>query len=227
MYSRYKLALGSILEREDNNHFFIFRAIGPKVYNLTLKDLEVNKHQIKVECTEVKVPMKYWEKIQGEKELHSEAKNINKIDAYKIIENQYKHGKIVLATTYIDIGEKFNQEIKDSYLINKDVKADERKIIVEEINKKNSYQLIVTGLLEKLLLNDVDLIISLSYIGKSEREEYLRIGKLKASNNDKSKVGYYYALVSEKTAEEKIYKERMYRMIKHGYRFKIKSLYDL
>lgn len=221
--SRYKLALGSILKREDNNHYIIYKAIGPKVYSLTLRELEVRKIQIKVVCTEIKIPQNYWNFVQreNEKELLKEAKNQNKIHVYKLLDKKHRNSKVVLVSTYKEIAHKFYETIDNSILIDGKFSPEKRRSLVEEYNSKNVGKLIVSELLEKLQVNDIDVLISISYIGKSEREEYLRIGKLKSSNLYKNKVGYYYALVSENTCEDRIFRMRIQDMVKHGYKFKI------
>lgn len=221
--SKYKLALGSILKREDNKDYIIYIAVGPKVYNITLREMELKGAQIKVICTEVKIPQDYWELStrNNETPLSREAKNLGKIEVYKLLEERHKNCKIVLVSTFKEVGYKFNDTIKNSTLIDGAKPPEDRKLLVQQFNEKNVCKLIASELLEQLQVRDVDVLISLSYIGKSEREEYLRIGKLKSSNLYKNKIGYYYALVSESTCEESVYKERMQDMIKHGYRFKI------
>ncbi|MBZ9606528.1 helicase-associated domain-containing protein [Clostridium estertheticum] len=221
--SRYKLALGSILKREDNRHYIIYKAVGPKIYNLTLRELEIRGIQIEVICTEVKIPQNYWDFNQrvNEKELLREAKNQNKIEIYKLLEGKHKNSKIVLVSTYKEVAYKFHDIICDSTLIVGKTNPNNRQILVEEYNSKNVGKLIASELLEKLQINNIDVLISLSYIGKSEREEYLRIGKLKSSNLNKHKVAYYYALVSENTCEDRVFKKRSQDMVKHGYKFKI------
>jgi DNA excision repair protein ERCC-3 len=224
LISKYKLALGSILKREDNNQYIIYKAVGPKIYNLTLREMELKGIQIRVECCEVKIPQHYWEEVdmQHGKKFLREAKNQNKIDVYKRLNERHRNGKIVLVSTFNDIGDKFNENIGDAIIIDGRIKDPRvRRELTEEFNKKNVGRLIVSELLEKLQLSDIDVLISLSYIGESEREEYLRIGKLKSSNPYKKKIGYYYALVSENTCEDEAYKKRSQDMVKYGYRFKI------
>lgn len=117
--STYKLAMGSILERKDGHEILIFEAIGPKVYNLTLREMEVKGIQIPVKCIEIKLPKEYWDdKTSNQKgTLHTVAKNKNKIIAYDLLKTHFKNEKIVLVSTYIDVGEKFHSIINGSYII--------------------------------------------------------------------------------------------------------------
>lgn len=99
--------------------------------------------------------------------------------------------------------------------------------MVNSFNKGKIDSIVFTDLLGSQRLKDIDIFVSLSYYGKSEREEYLRIGKLKSSNKNIDKIGYYYALVSQGTKEEEVYAVRRDYMLKHGYNFKIITLDEL
>lgn len=219
--SRYKLAMSSIIERQDNNEYIIYKAIGPKIYNLTLKEAEAKNIQIKVKCYEFKLPYKPWNSIKSDsrKLMLTKARNLYKISAYNTISN--KHNKTILASTFREIGDKFKEIITDALQIDGRVKKS-RNEIIEKYNNRNSGILIISDLLETSHLEGIDTIISISYNGKSTREEYLRIGRLKSSNmKDTSKPGYYYAFVSKDTIEEEKYRIRRQEMVKRGYRFEI------
>lgn len=230
--SPYKLALGSIIHRKDNNQSLIYKAIGPKVHSSTIKELETRNIHIKVDCMEIKLPQRYWETKSTDEELHKEAKNMYKLEAYKLIENKHGNSNYVLGTYYQDVGEKLYNDIKNLELaVSNKLPLKEREEFIEHINSRNFYKLIASEIIEKLPLENIDVLISISYKGSSNREEYLRIGKLKSSNIKKDettdKIGYYYALVNENTKEEIKYRIRRDQMISHGYRFKIRDYDDL
>ncbi|MGD9566779.1 MAG: DEAD/DEAH box helicase family protein [Sedimentibacter sp.] len=230
--SPYKLALGSIIHRADNNQNLIYKAIGPKLYSSTIKELEARNIHIKVECMEIKLPQNYWEIKNSDEELHKEAKNIYKLESYKLIEGKHGDGNYVIGTYYQDVGEKFYNDINNAELaISDKLPQKEREEFLYHINSRNFYKLIASEIIEKLPLKNIDVSISISYKGSSNREEYLRIGKLKSSNikTDETidKIGYYYALVNINTKEEEKYRERRDNMISYGYKFKIRDYNDL
>lgn len=230
--SPYKLALGSIIHRADNNQNLIYKAIGPKLYSSTIKELEARNIHIKVDCMEIKLPQNYWEIKNSDEELHKEAKNIYKLESYKLIEGKHGDGNYVIGTYYQDVGEKFYNDINNAELaISDKLPQKEREEFLYHINSRNFYKLIASEIIEKLPLKNIDVYISISYKGSSNREEYLRIGKLKSSNikTDETidKIGYYYALVNINTKEEEKYRERRDNMISYGYKFKIRDYNDL
>jgi len=224
--SKYKLAMDSILWRSDNNEQLIFKAIGPKVFNLTLRKLEEQHYQIKVKCYEVKVPFQSWEIAKEGSLNHTVSKNLNKIYAYKYISNKHRNCQKVLVSHFLKVASKFN-DILMIPLCNGKTDYEKKEENIHLFNSKIKDSIVFTDVFENQFLKDIDVLISLSYNGNSEREEYLRIGKLKASNKDRNIIGFYYALVSEDTEEDEIYSTRRNRMLKYGYSFRIITLDEL
>lgn len=225
--SKYKLAMDSILARSDNNETLIFKTIGPKISNLTLKKLEQDLYQIKVKCIEVKIPfVEPWDTKEEGKEIHTASKNIKKIEAFQLIDEYHGTKRKVLVSYFRKVSDKFNNILKIPLCDGKS-NGNIREELITNFNEKKLSSMIFTEIIEKSTLKEIDVLVSLSYNGESEREEYLRVGKLKGSNEWSEKVGYYYALVSKGTEEEKVYNERRNKMIKHGYEFYIKTLDDL
>lgn len=224
--SKYKLAMDSILWRSDNNEGLIFKTIGPKVFNVTLKKLEEEHYQIKVKCFEVKIPFKPWD-IEDEEDInHTVSKNLNKVEAFGYIENKHKDKQKILVSRFKKVAGKFHEAFTIS-LCDGGSNDQLREEMVGAFNDKDIDSIVFTNIFESQSLKDIDVLISLSYYGESEREEYLRIGKLKGSNEGRRITGYYYALVSEDTKEEEIYIERRDNMLKYGYDFRIITLEEL
>lgn len=218
--------MDSIIWRSDNNENFIFKAIGPKIFNITLRKLEEEHYQMKVNCFEVKIPFKPWDTENELDHNHTASKNLNKIDAYKAISRIHKDAKYILVSYFVKVSKKFN-ELLHITLYARHTKDEDKKKIVSSFNTVELESIVFTDVFDNQPLNNIDILVSLSYHGESEREEYLRIGKLKGSNEDVNKIGYYYALVSQGTKEEEVYSVRRNRMLKHGYNFKILTLDEL
>lgn len=224
--SKYKLAMDSILWRSDHNESLIFKTIGPKIFNLTLKKLEQNCYQIKVKCYEVKIPFQSWDIKEEKNSNHTASKNANKIEAYRLIQNRHENEQKILVSHFIKVSKKFSETF-DIDLCDGNSDYDFREKVIEIFNNKKIDSISFTDIFENQILKNIDVLVALSYHGKSAREEYLRIGKLKSSNEERRIIGYYYALVSENTEEEKIYIERRNKMLKYGYDFKIITLDEL
>ncbi|MFW2490252.1 helicase-associated domain-containing protein [Clostridium chromiireducens] len=220
--SKYKLAMDSLLDRP-SNELKIYKVIGPKLFNITINQMEKVYGQIPVECKFVKLEHKFWEVKSGEKTIHAVGKNLYKIDASRKIAKA--HNNIVFVSSFKDIAEKFKNELKDGQAIDGDASIEEREELVKKFNNKLINKIIVTEIVENLKIINIDALIAISFRGVSIRDEYIRIGKIKSSNDlFCGKVGYYYALVTKNTEEEQSYREVIRQMVKHGYRYSILDL---
>lgn len=223
--SKYKLAMDSIFKRSDNNEYLIFKLIGAMIFNLTIKKLEVVYNQSKVICTVVKVPFEPWDLEDEANENHTVSKNINKIHTVHLLDRLHDKSKMVMVSYFLKPAHKIGEELNIKVIDGR--QESDRLAIAESFNLGKIDKVIFTDVIEKMALKDIDILIALSYKGSSEREEYLRSGKLKSSNGFSDKVGYYYAFVSEKTKEERIYYETVGKICKYGYEFKIINLEKL
>jgi DNA excision repair protein ERCC-3 len=229
LISKYKLGLTSILNREDGKGGYVLKYIGPKLYNITLKQLETEGYQIKVKCIEVKLPIdknicEEYEQVSKRKNPGRRLYNIVgnnecKVECIKEINKYCNKKNIVIFSTYEE-----NENFAEAKQLGFEVmnggnsKAGERTKKIYDMSNKLNYKLIVTGIVEKMYLDDIDVAVSISYNGKSEREEFLRIGKLK-SNTKGINYGLYFALVTEDTEEESAYRKRRDKMVRYGYNF--------
>jgi DNA excision repair protein ERCC-3 len=223
--SKYKLAMDSTIARPNIEDLSIYRAIGPKVIDLPLKKLEEN-YQIKVKCTEIKIPYKSWTDVPERDPFHTISKNLEKVEAIKYIFKLHPENNFVLASYYRSVAKKISDELEINYCSG-NPNDEKRDNLLRKFNNNEIKVVILTGILEDMALENIDILVSISYLKGSDREEYKRIGKLKSSNIWSKKIGYYYALVATETEEEKKYRIRRDEMIKHGYEFSILSLEKL
>lgn len=219
-FSQYKLALGSILKRYDQGEYKIFKAIGPSIYSLSIKELEEDGVQIKVNCNFIKTP-----NINGKNENIDDKKH-TALEVYKAIDVNFPNCKIVIASFYLDYLKYLKEKIEQQVLyMNHKTPKEERYEMIDDFNNGSYDKLLASKLLERLPLMGIDIVLAISCHGVSERDEYMRIGKLKSSNMGKrDKVGYYYTFAPIGSDEEKICKKRIRMMSRHGYRFRILKL---
>lgn len=217
--SQYKIAMDSLLDRP-SNEMKIYKVIGPKLFNITISQMEKVYGQIPVECKFIKLEPLYWEIDPSDKKIHAVAKNWNKIYVTREIVN--KHDNNVLVSTFKDVANKFSDELKNIQSIDGETSIEDREKTVKSFNDKLINKIITTEIIEKLKITDIDALISISFRGVSTRDEYIRIGKIKSSNKlNCGKIGYYYALITKGTEEERSYRKVIKEMIKHGYIYKV------
>ncbi|MCF8012532.1 MAG: DEAD/DEAH box helicase [Clostridiales bacterium] len=231
--SKYKLALAATLDRSDNQGVLVFALIGPKWFEILPQTLRRQGYLSNVECREIKVPLSekaeeeylYLEKNSNDNKalLKVAAKNDKKKEA--LVHLIRPHKRTVIASFFTDLAEQIGQDYQIDFItgqINPSIRLEK----VEKFNKEEINCLIHTLVGEQLNLQNIDVIVSISYQEGSEREEYLRLGKLMEVNK-KDYDGWFFSIISAGTVEEYYYKRRRKSLINYGYRFKILELKDL
>lgn len=231
--SRYKLALAATLARSDKQGSLVYALIGPKWYEILPQTLRRQGYLSNIECREVKVPLseKAKEKYiylklntRNNKALRRvAAENDKKKEALAHLIKPQK--RTAIASYFIDMAEEIGQEYQINY-VNGKIDQSIRMKTIERFNEEEISCLIYTSVGEQPNLQNLDVLISISYHGGSAREEYLRLGKLMEVNK-KDNRGWYFSIISTGTIEEKDYKKRRKSLINYGYRFRILELKDL
>ncbi|MGR6000356.1 hypothetical protein ACT7C7_16185 [Bacillus cereus] len=102
-------------------------------------------------------------------------------------------------------------------------KSDEKQneVLIKQFNDRQISCCNISSLkAEKVLLKGVEVIIATSYQQGSEREEYLRVGKLLPKEEGKEE-GFLYSLVSDGTIEENDYRKRRVSLLHYGFPYKV------
>ncbi|WP_043933826.1 helicase-associated domain-containing protein [Bacillus sp. EB01] len=231
IHSKNKLALASTLARADGGGNLVFALIGPKWYEVLHRTLVHKKYQVPVNCVEIKIPLptderREYERRNPNNKYNPDSSNSYKREAASIILQKKKSKRALLVTYYSPLIKKY----ADSFglpLLSSHLNDEERKPLIETFNNQEVNKLVTASkLIENMQLKAIDTMISLSYHQGSEREEYLRLGKLLPADGGK-KEACYYALVSRNTEEEKFYSKRRREMINYGFVYKIRTFEEL
>ena len=98
----------------------------------------------------------------------------------------------------------------------------------ESLNSGCRNEILTTSVVEKLGIKDVKILVATSYEKGSEREEYLRIGKVAGTGTKgATRKGYMFSLVTSDSIEEEDYARRRKKLINYGYRYLPLTLDDL
>lgn len=229
--SPYKLAMGSYLER-DGNEIRIYRAVGPKLFNITLNEMKEVYGQIPVECCLIMLPKINLLKYNNEAELKLTAlQNVkHKLEAIRLLDIKHK-GKKLYASHYKDVAYDISSKYNDIPVIHgkgNNINDEYIHETLQNFNNGDILSIIGTQIIERLQFNSIQSIVTVSIRGDSDRDEYIRIGKLKSSYPlGVNKVGYYYSVITEDSKEEEKYSKTMDKMFRHGYVYKIITLDEL
>ncbi len=226
--SRYKLALAATLARGDDQGLHVLYIIGPKWYEILPKTLEWKGYQPPIKCVEFKIPFveSQYELYEIENNptgrLHQASLNKNKETVLDIIiDKTYKaFGKrINLVSYFLDVAEDIVTK-HDIPIISGKTNDKKTKSIIQRFNNNEIPILYSSTKAEKANLKNIDILVNLSFFHTSEREEYLRLGKL-MNNRLHRDCLYYFSLVTTGTDEETAYKQRRQQLVNMGYRYHI------
>jgi DNA excision repair protein ERCC-3 len=232
--SKFKLAMTSTLARADEQGDEVYALVGPRWYEILPRILVEKGYHVPVLCVEVKVPLsdddreiyRFHLSAKNYSEMRNMAgKNELKDEIVKELLHHFKKEKTLIISYYVDPTIRMKEKFDFDLII-----ADTQNVeeIVEAFNKNDIRKLITSSVkIEKISLKGIEVSIAVSYQQGSEREEYLRIGKLMEAKKGKNQ-GYLFSLVSKNTIEEnKDYIKRRRRLIRNGFRYRIMTSSDV
>ncbi|MDF9408234.1 MAG: hypothetical protein A4E52_00121 [Pelotomaculum sp. PtaB.Bin013] len=219
------------MARADGKGNLVFALIGPKWYEILPRTLERLGFQIPVTCYEIKVPLEGVDKEKYENERNWRklrriaAGNKRKKSILSHLLAAFWTKKVIIVSYYRNLAEEAGNEHQIP-VIAKAVVCQYLQQLLDDFNQGKITRLIGTSAIEKLPVENCEIMIALSYQQGSKREEYLRLGKI-IKNNRRVNRGFLYSLVSAKSIEEEDYSKRRRWLINYGYRYRILSVEEL
>lgn len=229
--SRHKLALAATLARSEDNGNLVFTLVGPKWFEILHRTLEYKGYQVPVTCVEVKVPLQsnewtdYVRRDQNKK-VNAATLNSNKYKALLVLLKKEVTKRILIVSFHREVISKYNRLLKID-ILSSDLNEENRQMLIDSFNKDEIDKLLTASkLIEHMSLLNVEVMIALSHQEGSEREEYLRLGKL-LPKGEKKDSAILYSMVSSNTEEERFYSKRRRRLINYGFKYKILTYEEL
>lgn len=231
--ARYRLALASTLARSDRQGEKILALVGPKWYEILYQDLVKAGYNIPVTCVEIRVPLskeeqKQYKNAKGKSNKIREIAALNK-QKNQVVETLLKEhiNKQVMITSYRkELILRYEKHLRIDAIYGGSDESHAAKLVQLFNTKQVSWLNIASLTAEKMLIKGIEVIIATSYQQGSEREEYLRIGKLLPIEGSK-KEGVLYSLVSDNTIEEKDYRKRRMRLLHYGFPYIVRTAEDI
>lgn len=183
--ARYRLALASTLARSDRQGEKILALVGPKWYEILYQDLVKAGYNIPVTCVEIRVPLskeeqKQYKNAKGKSNKIREIAALNK-QKNQVVETLLKEhiNKQVMITSYRkELILRYEKHLRIDAIYGGSDESHAAKLVQLFNTKQVSWLNIASLTAEKMLIKGIEVIIATSYQQGSEREEYLRIGKL-------------------------------------------------
>jgi len=229
--SKNKLALASTLARSDGNGNLVFALIGPKWYEVLYRTLVKKQYQVPVKCVEVKVPLpeEEWRNYIVRNPLDKvgpDTLNTNKFNAVSILIKKEITKRILIVSYHNKVISNFSDYFALDTLSRR-LDEGNRQRLIHSFNKQEINKMIASSkLIEHMNLKNIEVVIALSHQESSEREEYLRLGKLLPRDGDKEQATLY-SLVSKNTNEERYYSKRRRKLVNLGFHYKILTFEEL
>ncbi len=226
-----KLALASTLARSDGEGYLVLAWIGPRWYEVLYRTLVNQGHQVPVRCIEVKVPLPQEEWLEyvardRKKSVNPDTLNSNKYEALSILLKREKAKRLLVVSFFTEVTSKCS-ELFEIDTLSTQLDEEKRKYLIDAFNKRKINKLISPSkLIENMPFEMVEVMIALSHQQGSEREEYLRLGKLLPAEEWKEEA-VLYSLVSLNTDEERYYSRRRRRLINFGFQYRILTFEEL
>lgn len=226
-----KLALASTLARSDGNGNLVLALIGPKWYEVLYLTLVHQKVHVPVTCIEVKIPLpteeqQHYLSRDPHKKVNADSLNSNKAKIVHILLKKEVTKRLLLVSYFQEVINQFRDRFKFD-ILDSHLNEEERLNIINAFNEQKIDKLLTASkLIEHMPLSMVEVMIALSHQQGSEREEYLRLGKLLPAEFGKEKA-VLYSLISENTEEERYYSKRRRKLINQGFHYQIKKFQDL
>lgn len=229
--SKFKLALAATLARSDEKGTIVFEMIGPKWYEVLPRILESEGFLKPIRCIEVKIPFSESDKEKylndSSPKVHREIANLNllKLEALEYIRKYHWADNLVVVSFRRNLASIISKKMNVSVIHSTKLNPEQEQLI-KDFNAGNIKELLITSVVEQLRIKMLDVLVATSYQQGSEREEYIRVGKVSGTGS-MAKIGYMYALVTVDSIEEKDYARRRKKLINYGYRYLPLTLEEL
>lgn len=229
--SKYKLALAATVARSDEKGTIVFEMIGPKWYEVLPRTLESEGFLKPIRCIEVKIPLSESDREKylndSSPQIHREIANLNllKLEALEYIRRYHWADNLVVVSFRRNLASIISKKMNTAIIHSTNLSPEQEQLI-KDFNTGRIKELLTTSVVEQLKVKMLDVLVATSYQQGSEREEYLRVGKVSGTKS-MAKTGYMYALVTINSIEEEDYARRRKKLINYGYRYLPLTLEEL
>ncbi|GAA0135778.1 helicase-associated domain-containing protein [Paenibacillus sp. YSY-4.3] len=221
-----RLGLTATLVREDGRERDVFSLIGPKLYEVPWRDLEMTGHIARVECQEIQVAMapslrEKYEAAPGREKFRIAAENSRKIDWLERLLRLHEGRQILIIGQYL---QQLTQAavVLQAPLITGSTPQEERIRLFQAFRERQVKVLVVSKVANFAVdLPDASVAVQISGSFGSRQEEAQRLGRIlrpKVAGDN----AYFYSLVSADSREQHFALRRQLFLVEQGYEYMIR-----
>ncbi|MBU9711244.1 DNA repair helicase XPB [Evansella tamaricis] len=218
-----RVGLTATFVREDGKEGDIYSLVGPKRYEVGIKELESNGWIAKPLCIEVKIPLqeKQWEKylqLSKRDRFRFASENKEKLGVMEELLQKHKGKQILIIGQYLNQLEKIASYF-NLPLITGQTKKKDRQLLFDAFRSGKVETLVLSRVANMAIdLPDAEVAIQVSGTYGSRQEEAQRIGRLLRPKGKGNEV-IFYTLVTAMTQEEEVSSHRQLFMLEQGYAY--------
>lgn len=216
-----RVGLTATFVREDGKERDIYSLVGPKKFEISMKELENNGWIAQPVCREIKVPFseEQWEnylKLKKRERFRYASENERKLAVLEHLIKKHRNSQLLIIGQYIAqlrrIAEQFQLP-----LLTGQMKQAERDQLYTRFRHSEVQALVLSRVANLAVdLPDAQIAIQVSGTYGSRQEEAQRIGRLLRPKKDQEPV-VFYSLVTPSTQEEDVASHRQLFMAEQGY----------
>ncbi|MCM3698398.1 DNA repair helicase XPB [Paenibacillus macerans] len=221
-----RLGLTATLVREDGCERDVFSLIGPKQYDVPWRDLEEIGFIARVDCQEIRVPMRGDEQekynlAEGKEKFRIAAENPEKLAVVRQLLERHRKRQILIIGQYLDQLKRIAADLGVP-LITGSMPQTERGKLFQAFRQGELAVLAVSKVANFAVdLPDASVAIQISGSFGSRQEEAQRLGRILRPKSDGSRA-YFYTLVSENTREQDFALRRQLFLLEQGYEYAVR-----
>ncbi|UTR10994.1 DEAD/DEAH box helicase [Evansella sp. LMS18] len=216
-----RAGLTATFVREDGKERDIYSLVGPKKYEVSMKELENNGWIAQPVCREIKVPFseKQWEnylQLKKRERFRYASENERKLAVLEQLIKKHKNSQLLIIGQYIDQLKRISEQFHLPLLTGQMKQAERDKLYTQF--RQGEVKALVLSRVANLAVDlpDAQMAIQVSGTYGSRQEEAQRIGRLLRPKKDREPV-VFYSLVTPSTQEEEVAGHRQLFMAEQGY----------
>jgi DNA excision repair protein ERCC-3 len=220
-----RLGLTATLVREDGREEDVFSLIGPKMYEVSWKELESKGWIASVECQEIRVPLSLilrseYETADAKRKFRIAGENPCKLKVIDDLLMKHTGESILIIGQYLDQLQVVSQHL-GAPMISGSTAQEERERLYQLFREGSLKVLIVSKVANFAVdLPDASVAIQISGSYGSRQEEAQRLGRILRPKRGGNRA-VFYSLISGDTKEQDYAIKRQLFLVEQGYRYDI------
>ncbi|REJ77216.1 MAG: helicase [Acidobacteria bacterium] len=226
LQARRRLGLTATLVREDGREEDVFALIGPKKVDVPWRELEAQGWVATALCTEVRVPLPVWQRLdyakaQKRQRFRIAAENPDKLEVVRRILESHPGEPALVMCMYLEQVKELGSALRLPVLMGSSSQK-KRDELFAALEHGEIAGLVVSKVANfSIDLPEVAVAVQVSGTFGSRQEEAQRLGRVLRPKSD-GRPAHFYTVVSSGTVEEEFALNRQRFLLEQGYEYRLR-----